>query len=109
MSHLGVAQVLLDGALGCRGQLRASAEGRHAGDMPLEVLRNLVGANGGRHGRRPPEGALAAASSGFRRSLPPGIVGPLADLVRAMNCYYSNLIEGHNTHPIDMERALKGD
>ncbi len=26
-----------------------------------------------------------------------------------MNCYYSNLIEGHNTHPIDIERALKGD
>jgi len=29
--------------------------------------------------------------------------------VRAMNCYYSNLIEGHDTHPIDIERALKGD
>lgn len=52
---------------------------------------------------------LAAASSGFRRSLPPGIVGPLADLVRAMNCYYSNLIEGHNTHPVDVERAMKND
>jgi len=26
-----------------------------------------------------------------------------------MNCYYSNLIEGHDTHPIDIERALKGD
>jgi Fic family protein len=24
-----------------------------------------------------------------------------------MNCYYSNLIEGHNTHPIDIERALR--
>lgn len=52
---------------------------------------------------------LAAASSGFRRSLPPGIVGPLAELVRAMNCYYSNLIEGHNTHPVDIERAMKND
>ncbi|MHB2021128.1 MAG: Fic family protein, partial [Candidatus Xenobia bacterium] len=52
---------------------------------------------------------LAAASSGFRRSLPPGIVGPLADLVRGMNCYYSNLIEGHNTHPVDIERAMKND
>lgn len=52
---------------------------------------------------------LAAASSGFRRSLPLGIVGPLAELVRAMNCYYSNLIEGHNTHPVDIERALKND
>jgi Fic family protein len=24
-----------------------------------------------------------------------------------MNCHYSNLIEGHNTHPIDIERALR--
>ena len=24
-----------------------------------------------------------------------------------MNCYYSNLIEGHDTHPVDIERALK--
>jgi Fic family protein len=33
----------------------------------------------------------------------------LADLVRLMNCYYSNLIEGHNTRPRDIERALAGD
>lgn len=26
-----------------------------------------------------------------------------------MNCYYSNLIEGHNTHPVDIEHALRGD
>ncbi len=26
-----------------------------------------------------------------------------------MNCYYSNLIEGHNTHPVDIERALNDD
>ena len=26
-----------------------------------------------------------------------------------MNCYYSNLIEGHDTHPIDIDRALKND
>jgi Fic family protein len=52
---------------------------------------------------------LAAASAGFRRSLPLGVVKALADLVRAMNCYYSNLIEGHDTHPVDIERALKND
>lgn len=52
---------------------------------------------------------LAAKSAGFRRSLPPGIYAALADLVRAMNCYYSNLIEGHDTHPIDIERALNND
>ena len=33
----------------------------------------------------------------------------LASLVRSMNCYYSNLIEGHDTHPIDIERALNED
>jgi len=52
---------------------------------------------------------LAAHSTGFRRSLPEGILKALADLVRAMNCYYSNLIEGHDTHPVDIERALKDD
>ena len=52
---------------------------------------------------------LAARTTGFRRSLPASLVGALAELVRAMNCYYSNLIEGHNTHPVDIERALKGD
>jgi Fic family protein len=52
---------------------------------------------------------LAARSAGFRRSLPPGIVTALADLVRSMNCYYSNLIEGHDTHPIEIEKALKNE
>ncbi len=52
---------------------------------------------------------LAAQSAGFRHSLPSGIAAALADLVRAMNCYYSNLIEGHDTHPVDIERALKND
>ena len=52
---------------------------------------------------------LAQKSAGFRRSLPQSLLSSLADLVRAMNCYYSNLIEGHDTHPIDIERALKGD
>lgn len=31
----------------------------------------------------------------------------LTDLVRAMDCYYSNLIEGHKTHPVDIERAMR--
>src|SRR5947207_1577238 len=52
---------------------------------------------------------LAQKSAGFRRSLPESLITSLADLVRATNCYYSNLIEGHETHPIDIERALKGD
>ena len=48
---------------------------------------------------------LAARAAGFRRSLPEGVRCSLATLVRAMNCYYSNLIEGHDTHPIDIEVA----
>src|SRR3569833_1431911 len=52
---------------------------------------------------------LTHKSSGFRRSLPASLMTSLAELVRAMNCYYSNLIEGHDTHPIDIERALKNE
>ena len=52
---------------------------------------------------------LAAKSAGFSRSLPDGVVSALAELVRSMNCYYSNLIEGHDTHPIEIERALQND
>ena len=52
---------------------------------------------------------LGQRAAGFRRSLPDGVMIALADLVRSMNCYYSNLIEGHDTHPIDIERALRND
>jgi Fic family protein len=52
---------------------------------------------------------LAEKSAAFRSSLPASTAEALADLVRAMNCYYSNLIEGHDTHPIDIERAMQGD
>lgn len=52
---------------------------------------------------------LAERSAGLRRSLPDGVAKALSDLVRAMNCYYSNLIEGHDTHPVDIERAMNRD
>lgn len=52
---------------------------------------------------------LVSKSAGFKRSLPVAIQNSLATMVRSMNCYYSNLIEGHDTHPIDIEKALKGD
>jgi Fic family protein len=52
---------------------------------------------------------LAQKSAGFRRSLPASRLASLANLVQSMNCYYSNLIEGHDTHPVDIERALKDD
>src|SRR5713101_5219062 len=52
---------------------------------------------------------LVQKSARFRGSLPSSLLNSLADLVRSMNCYYSNLIEGHETHPIDIERALRND
>jgi Fic family protein len=52
---------------------------------------------------------LVQKSAGFSRSLPLPLMKSLAEVVRAMNCYYSNLIEGHDTHPIDIERALRND
>jgi Fic family protein len=52
---------------------------------------------------------LAAASSRLGSSLNPTTAASLADLVRVMNTYYTNLIEGHNTRPRDIVRALAGD
>ena len=52
---------------------------------------------------------VATRATGFQSSLPPSIAAALEDLIRSMNCYYSNLIEGHDTHPIDIERALNSD
>jgi Fic family protein len=77
----------------------------------VALIEPLVIAEGSRHRAELTDLAIdvTARSAGFRRSLPDGVRAALADLVRAMNCYYSNLIEGHDTHPIDIERALKND
>jgi len=77
----------------------------------VAMMHPLVFSEGSRHRAALTDLALelASASAGFRRSLPEGVMAALADLVRAMNCYYSNLIEGHDTHPVDIERALKND
>jgi len=52
---------------------------------------------------------LTRKSAAFHSGMPPALRVSLATLVRSMNCYYSNLIEGHNTHPIEIERALRND
>lgn len=49
---------------------------------------------------------LATKASGLASQLPPTVRRSIGDLVRSMNCYYSNLIEGHDTHPRDIDRAL---
>ena len=52
---------------------------------------------------------LSAASATLGKALHPRTAANLAGLVRIMNAYYSNLIEGHNTRPKDIERALAGN
>ncbi|HXX94412.1 MAG TPA: Fic family protein, partial [Planctomycetota bacterium] len=49
---------------------------------------------------------LVAKSQRLAGRLTPRTRDSVGDLVRSMNCYYSNLIEGHNTHPRDIDRAL---
>jgi len=51
---------------------------------------------------------LTATTSVLGKALHPLTAANLAGLVRIMNTYYSNLIEGHNTRPRDIERALLG-
>lgn len=63
----------------------------------------------------PPEGdakleelaiTLVARSNQLAGQLHPNARDSIGGLVRSMNCYYSNLIEGHNTHPREIDRAL---
>src|SRR6266852_4767620 len=52
---------------------------------------------------------LSAAAAKLSHALHPRTATSLAGVVRIMNTYYSNLIEGHNTRPRDIARALAGD
>ena len=52
---------------------------------------------------------LASDSAALAAQLAPPVRAAVGDLVRSMNCYYSNLIEGHNTRPRDIDRALRQD
>src|SRR5436853_5718535 len=52
---------------------------------------------------------LVAAASSLAGQLHPIVRDAVGQLVRSMNCYYSNLIEGHNTMPRDIESALAHD
>jgi Fic family protein len=90
--------------------IKADMKGIDRGEPTSEMDPLLIGV-GSRHRGTLTDLAfdLTQKSAGFRRSLPPSLLTSLATLVRAMNCYYSNLIEGHNTHPVDIERALRDD
>jgi len=63
----------------------------------------------------PPEGTgdlndlavdLVSKASSFAGMLNPAVSKSVGNLVRSMNCYYSNLIEGHDTTPREIDRAL---
>ena len=51
---------------------------------------------------------LSASAAILGSALHPTTAANLAGLVDIMNTYYSNLIEGHETRPRDIERALAG-
>jgi Fic family protein len=53
--------------------------------------------------------ALIRGAERLRASLHPITRALVADLVRSMNSYYSNLIEGHRTRPRDIDAALRRD
>ncbi|CAB3828029.1 Fic family protein [Achromobacter sp.] len=53
--------------------------------------------------------SLVAEANQLAGRIHPILRDSIGDLVRSMNCYYSNLIEGHDTHPRDIDRALAND
>jgi Fic family protein len=66
----------------------------------------------------PPEGTkiledlaidLVAKANALAGRVNPVVQHSIGTLVRSMNCYYSNLIEGHETHPRDIDRALSAN
>jgi hypothetical protein len=52
---------------------------------------------------------LVAEANQLAGRIHPILRDSIGNLVRSMNCYYSNLIEGHDTHPRDIDRALAND
>jgi Fic family protein len=48
-------------------------------------------------------------SAGLKASASPQARAALREIVRSMNSYYSNRIEGQGTHPANIERALRRD
>lgn len=51
---------------------------------------------------------IRSAAEALGRGLQPDSAAELRAMTRIMNAYYSNLIEGHNTRPRDIEAALAG-
>ncbi|MCK9387973.1 MAG: Fic family protein [Sulfuritalea sp.] len=53
--------------------------------------------------------AVGERSLRLSGSAHPATLASLRELVREMNSYYSNRIEGQSTHPLNIERALRHD
>lgn len=51
---------------------------------------------------------IRSTAEALGRRLHPDSAAELRAMTRIMNAYYSNLIEGHNTRPRDIEAALEG-
>jgi len=82
-----------------------------AGNPPLEIVQRIEPARLEDAPEAISDGIaeLAASSASLGHALHPRAAASLAELVRVMNTYYSNLIEGHDTRPQDIVRALAGD
>lgn len=52
---------------------------------------------------------IVGRSAALGGQLHPVSQRPIVELLRLINSYYSNLIEGHSTHPVDIERAMRRD
>ncbi len=52
---------------------------------------------------------LVSKASSLAGRMSPIVTTAVGELVRSMNCYYSNLIEGHSTRLRDISRALRQD
>lgn len=52
---------------------------------------------------------VVAASAKLEGRLATETLDEVRRLLRVVNSYYSNLIEGHSTHPVDIERAMRQD
>jgi Uncharacterized conserved protein len=52
---------------------------------------------------------ISKKSATLAGQLPPQTLVGVRELLRVVNSYYSNLIEGHSTHPVDVERAMRKD
>lgn len=85
-------------------------EAIYPGEMPSPMEPSLVFETSWHRGE-PIDLALelASRSTGIRGSLPQGVLGALPSLVHSMNCHYGNLIEGRDTHAVDIVRALQNN